>query len=84
MTLRPTRRSWARCMTCGSARPPKARSVISRCRLDPSLSVQAVHERVDNVERALRHKFPAIKRVIGHAEPNPVIAAHQAVNTICA
>jgi hypothetical protein len=30
-----------------------------------------VHEKVDDVERALRRKFPAIKRVIGHAEPQP-------------
>ncbi len=35
------------------------------------LTVQDVHERVDEVERALRRKFPTIKRVIGHAEPRP-------------
>jgi cation diffusion facilitator family transporter len=39
------------------------------CRVDPMLTVQEVHERVDEVERALRRKFPSIKRVIGHAEP---------------
>ena len=39
------------------------------CRVDPMLTVQDVHERVDEVERALRRKFPTIKRVIGHAEP---------------
>ena len=39
------------------------------CYVDPSLSVQAVHEKVDAVERALRERSPAIKRVIGHAEP---------------
>jgi divalent metal cation (Fe/Co/Zn/Cd) transporter len=39
------------------------------CRVDPSLSVQAVHEKVDEVERALRRRSPSIKRVIGHAEP---------------
>jgi len=39
------------------------------CYVDPAMSVQAVHERVDDVERALRRTFPAIKRVIGHAEP---------------
>ena len=39
------------------------------CRVDPALTVQEVHEKVDEVERALRRKFPAIKRVIGHAEP---------------
>jgi hypothetical protein len=30
-----------------------------------------VHERVDELERALRAKWPSIKRVIGHAEPLP-------------
>jgi cation diffusion facilitator family transporter len=36
---------------------------------DPSLTVSDVHERVDELERALRQRFPSIKRVIGHAEP---------------
>jgi divalent metal cation (Fe/Co/Zn/Cd) transporter len=39
------------------------------CRVDQKLAVQAVHEKVDDVERALRRQFPGIKRVIGHAEP---------------
>jgi divalent metal cation (Fe/Co/Zn/Cd) transporter len=39
------------------------------CRVDPGLTVQAVHERVDDLERALRRRSPSIKRVIGHAEP---------------
>ncbi len=39
------------------------------CRVADSLTVHDVHERVDEVERALRRKFPGIKRVIGHAEP---------------
>jgi divalent metal cation (Fe/Co/Zn/Cd) transporter len=39
------------------------------CRVDPALSVEAVHERVDALERALRARSPSIKRVIGHAEP---------------
>jgi len=39
------------------------------CGVDPLLTVQDVHERVDDVERALRRQFPTIKRVIGHAEP---------------
>jgi divalent metal cation (Fe/Co/Zn/Cd) transporter len=38
-------------------------------RVDPALSVQAVHEKVDEAERALRRRSPSIKRVIGHAEP---------------
>ena len=37
--------------------------------VDPALSVSAVHDRIDGLERALRHRFPTIKRVIGHAEP---------------
>ena len=39
------------------------------CRVDPALKVADVHDKVDEVERALRLRFPAIKRVIGHAEP---------------
>ena len=39
------------------------------CRVDPALSVQAMHEKVDELERALLQKSPSIKRVIGHAEP---------------
>jgi cation diffusion facilitator family transporter len=41
------------------------------CRVDPTLSVQAVHELVDEVEYALRQRLPEIKRVLGHAEPLP-------------
>jgi hypothetical protein len=32
--------------------------------------VQVVHEKVDELERALRQRSPSIKRVIGHAEPH--------------
>ena len=39
------------------------------CRADPSMSVNKVHENVDEIERALRRAFPAVKRVISHAEP---------------
>lgn len=39
------------------------------CRVDPALTVQSVHEKVDALERALRARSPSIKRVIGHAEP---------------
>ena len=39
------------------------------CSIDPTLTVDAVHEKVDEVERALRRRWPAIKRVVGHAEP---------------
>ncbi|MEA2939427.1 MAG: hypothetical protein QOC56_2931 [Alphaproteobacteria bacterium] len=37
--------------------------------VDPALTVADVHERIDQLERALRQRFPSIKRVIGHAEP---------------
>ena len=39
------------------------------CRVDPALSVGAVHDLVDALERGLRRRFPIIQRVIGHAEP---------------
>jgi divalent metal cation (Fe/Co/Zn/Cd) transporter len=39
------------------------------CRVQPGLTVDAVHDRVDDLERALRQQCPSIKRVIGHAEP---------------
>jgi cation diffusion facilitator family transporter len=39
------------------------------CQVDPSLTVYEVHEKVDEVERGLRRRWPSIKRVIGHAEP---------------
>lgn len=39
------------------------------CRVDPELSVQAVHENVDALERALKARSSSIARVIGHAEP---------------
>jgi cation diffusion facilitator family transporter len=39
------------------------------CYVDPTLTVQSVHEKVDTLERALRERSPSIKRVIGHAEP---------------
>jgi cation diffusion facilitator family transporter len=39
------------------------------CRVDPILTVRAVHDLVDAAERQLRRRFPAIQRVIGHAEP---------------
>jgi divalent metal cation (Fe/Co/Zn/Cd) transporter len=41
------------------------------CHVDAALSVRTVHEKVDDVERALRQRWPSIARVIGHAEPEP-------------
>jgi divalent metal cation (Fe/Co/Zn/Cd) transporter len=39
------------------------------CQVDPALSVSAVHDVVDALERRLRRQFATIQRVIGHAEP---------------
>jgi len=39
------------------------------CRAMPSMSVIDVHQKVDEIERALRRAFPSVKRVISHAEP---------------
>jgi cation diffusion facilitator family transporter len=41
------------------------------CHARPSETVHSVHEKVDELERALRRRFTSIKRVIGHAEPMP-------------
>ena len=46
-----------------------AEFVNFHCLVDPMLPVAEVHEKVDTLERALRQRFPTIKRVIGHAEP---------------
>jgi cation diffusion facilitator family transporter len=50
---------------------PEGEIVNFHCRVDPTLTVRTVHEKVDDVERELRRRFPAINRVIGHAEPRP-------------
>jgi len=39
------------------------------CHAAPSMSVIEVHQKVDEIERALRRAFPTVKRVISHAEP---------------
>jgi divalent metal cation (Fe/Co/Zn/Cd) transporter len=48
---------------------PDGEIVNFHCQVDPSLTVHEVHEKVDEVERGLRRRWPSIKRVIGHAEP---------------
>ncbi len=48
---------------------PDGEIVNFHCRVDPALAVAAVHDLVDALERRLRRRFPAIRRVIGHAEP---------------
>jgi divalent metal cation (Fe/Co/Zn/Cd) transporter len=45
------------------------------CLVDPALAVADVHEKVDAVERALRQRFPSVRRAVGHAEPKPNIGA---------
>jgi len=39
------------------------------CHVDPDMTVLAVHDKVDALERALKEHSSLIKRVIGHAEP---------------
>jgi divalent metal cation (Fe/Co/Zn/Cd) transporter len=48
---------------------PDGEIINFHCRVDPALSVSAVHDLVDQLERGLRARFPSIRRVIGHAEP---------------
>jgi len=48
---------------------PDGAIVNFHCHVDPALTVHDVHEKVDELERGLRRSFPAVKRVIGHAEP---------------
>ena len=48
---------------------PAGEIVNFHCHVDPTLSVSAVHQVVDALERRLRRQFPTIQRVIGHAEP---------------
>jgi len=47
--------------------------------VDPALTVADVHEKIDQIEHALRERFRSIKRVIGHAEPQGA-ASGQAVD----
>jgi divalent metal cation (Fe/Co/Zn/Cd) transporter len=39
------------------------------CRVDSAMTVFDVHQKVDEVERALKARSPQVTRVIGHAEP---------------
>ena len=47
------------------------------CVVDAGARVADVHEKVDELERALRLRFPSISRAIGHAEPaaSPQVAS---------
>ncbi len=42
---------------------------IFHCRVDPTSSVETAHRRVDDLERAVRVRFPEVKRIVGHTEP---------------
>jgi len=65
----------AKCASVGEVHDVRVRSsdgaeiVNFHCLADPLLTVAETHERVDELERALRARFSSIKRVIGHAEP---------------
>jgi cation diffusion facilitator family transporter len=40
------------------------------CRVDPALTVEAVHAAVDALDRKVRAEYPAITRIVGHADLN--------------
>jgi cation diffusion facilitator family transporter len=48
---------------------PAGLVVNYHCRVDPSLSVEAVHAEVDALERNIRANYKEIARIVGHAEP---------------
>jgi divalent metal cation (Fe/Co/Zn/Cd) transporter len=48
---------------------PSGLYVLFHCRVDPTTTVEAVHEAVDALERSLRQAFPEVRRAVGHAEP---------------
>jgi len=43
--------------------------VTYHCRADPALTVEAVHEAVDEIERRFRRAHARVIRVVGHTEP---------------
>jgi len=53
-------------------RTPAGLVVNYHCFIDPGLSVDEVHERVDELERKMRADFAEIVRIVGHAEPSQV------------
>jgi cation diffusion facilitator family transporter len=42
---------------------------VFHCRADRDVPLDAIHAEVDALERCARENFPAIARIIGHAEP---------------
>ncbi len=52
------------------ARVTKQGLVVNyHCRVDPALTVNAVHDAVDFIDHGMRNRFADIARVVGHAEP---------------
>jgi divalent metal cation (Fe/Co/Zn/Cd) transporter len=39
------------------------------CRVDPSLDVTSVHDKVDLIEQRARADLPEIARIVSHTEP---------------
>jgi cation diffusion facilitator family transporter len=54
---------------------PDGQIVNFHCDVNPARSVADAHELVDELERGLRRRFPSIKRVTGHVEPDGSVAA---------
>jgi TIR domain/Dimerisation domain of Zinc Transporter len=48
---------------------PDGLVVNYHCRVSPYLSVDEVHEHVDELDRKMRAAFTGIVRIVGHAEP---------------
>jgi divalent metal cation (Fe/Co/Zn/Cd) transporter len=48
---------------------PAGQYVIFHCRAPANFTVAATHDRVDELERALRNRFLEVIRIVGHAEP---------------
>ncbi len=48
---------------------PAGLVVNYHCHVDPSLSVEEVHDHVDDLDHMAQADFPAIVRIVGHAEP---------------
>ena len=39
------------------------------CRVNPELTVEEVHDAVDDLDRAVRGDYPDVARIVGHADP---------------
>jgi cation diffusion facilitator family transporter len=48
---------------------PAGLVVNYHCRVDPRLSVESVHDHVDDLDHMTQGDFPSIVRIVGHAEP---------------